>query len=776
MNDGGRDSPGIDVAHGRSPEPEPVTHPPPKTPLRTWVFLVGLLGAFAALYTLLSQLRFEEFYAGNWDLGLNMQLLWTNTHGYVLFETADYETALANSFLYVHPAYVALPLSYVYLEAPNATTLFAIQGIAVAASGVPIFFAARARRVPDWAIFAGLSLYLLSFPVLSALLFDFHWEAFLPVELLCTYYLWNRGRYVWALVPAAVGFVTLEVFGALLLGLVLYFSYPRFVGLAKGTGSFFSRLKIEGSKSLPLVGLLAFAVAGYFVVNSLLPQLLLPNLTGAVPVYPPRAPGVYFLGVYWWGVTASTIVPRLSYWFLLFAAFGFLPLLFRQRLLILSLPWFLYTVIMVPYPSYTQFGFQYALIAVGPLGLATVEGLGDLSRIVLSTRSSVTRWSWLALPVPFLVSGWAASRGLLTFSPTGVWVATAVGVATLAVYLSVRLLRSRLRAAEPSDPRPNRRFRLGRTVPPLVVPVLILLLVVGNYGMSPLNSANFPGPGAGGYSFTYRPSPVFDHMSDVVARIPSNALVVASDNLFPFVTNNPHAYSLLWYPATPPNFPFNASHLPDDVLLSTSEWFVPGFLNAQLLNSSEYGLSIMLYSTPFYPGSVYLFQRGFTGTPTVVEVSPFADHQVFCPDQLALGPSGVRQPEVGSPCGDIIRSEPAANLSGSGPSIWYGPYITLIPGNYSVTFLLRGATSGAEPPGSSILVMDASQTGGPYWYYLPISSDAVSPTTWTNVTLHFNLSLPAPNSEFRGYLGGVTVNGTFEPGNVSLAEIVLNRT
>lgn len=744
-------------------------------PLRVWIGLVSLLGAFVVVYSLLSQLRYQEFFAGNWDLGLNMQLLWTNTHGHLLFETADYEIALANSFLYVHPTYIAIPLSYAYLAAPSATTLFVLQALAIAASGVPIFLSARERHLPDWAILCGVGLYLSSFPILSALLFDFHWEAFIPVELLSTYYLWNRGRYWWALLPAALGLLTLEVFPVLLAGLLLYFAYPRFFAVVRARGPVLARLRSEWSRSAPLVGLLLFAVVGYLVVRALLP-LVLPAITGAAPVFPPPAPGVYFLGVYWWGISAATVAPRLLYWLLLFAAFGFLPLLFRQRLLILTIPWFLYSVVMAPYPAYTQFGFQYAFLAVGPLGLATVEGVNDLARIVSSMRSSLVRWGWLLLPVPFLVAAWADSTRLLYTSQVGVWIVLAVGASVVAIYLSLRIFGPEHPDSSPANPPPKRReVARARTVSMVIVAIL-LILAAGNFAMSPLNTENFPGSGAAGYSFNYQSSPVYPHMSEVVARIPSNAYVVASDNLFPFVANNPNAYSLLWFPGTPTYFPFNASHLPEDVLLSTSEWFVPGFLSEALANSSVYGLRSFLYSVPFYPGSIYLFQLGYKGPPTVTEVSPYADHQVYCPDRLALGASGVRLPEAGTPCGNIIQSRPAANLSGSGPTIWYGPYVTLLPGNYSVTFLLRGETSGAEPPGSSILVLDASQGGGPYWYYLPISSTQVSPTTWTNVTLHFQLTEPAPNSEFRGYLGGVEVNGVFQPGNISLAEIILDRT
>lgn len=741
---------------------------------RTWLALVCLVGAFAGVYALLSQVRFEEFYAGNWDLGLNMQLLWTNTHGHVLFETADYEFALANSFLYVHPTYVAIPLSYVYLGAPSPTTLFVIQGIAVAASAIPIFFAARVRHVPDWAILLGLCLYLLSFPLISALLFDFHWEALVPVELLSTYYLWDRGRYWWALLPATFGLLTLEVFPVLLVGLVFYFAYPRFFALARDTGTIFHRLRAEWSKSAQLVGLLLLAAVGYLAVHELLP-LALPMVAGPAPAFPPRAPGVYYFGVYWWGVSASSVAPRLLYWLLLFAAFGFLPLFFRQRLLILSLPWFLYSALMVPYPFYTQFGFQYSFLAVGPLGLATVESLNDLALAVASMRSWLARAGWLLLPVPFLISAWVDSRGLLYTGGVGFWVGLIAGAVAVAIYVALRVIGPKFRDSGTSKWNSKRWGRARAQTVSMVIAAILLTLAVTNVAMSPLNSTNFPSPGPPGYNFNYEPSAVYAHMPDLVAKIPSNAYIVASDNLFPFVANNPNAYSLLWDAANPPHFPFNSSNLPEDVLLSTSQWFVPEFLSERLFNSSQFGIRMFLYSSAFYPGSIYLFQLGYKGPPTVVEVTPFADHQVFCPDRLSLGPSGVRRAEAGTPCRTVIQSRPAANLSGSGPTIWYGPYVTLIPGNYSVTFMLRGETSGAEPYGSSILVMDGSQSGGPYWYYLPISSEKVSSTSWTNVTLYFNLTEPAPNSEFRGYLGGVNVNGVFQPGNISLADIVLDR-
>ena len=757
-----------------TPASEPAGQTRPTSPIgRTWIPFFALLAGFAVFFSILSQLRYEEFYAGNWDLGINMQLLWTNTHGHLLFDSGDYEFSQANSFLYIHSAYLAIPISYAYREAPTATTLFVLQALVVVSSATPILLSARERRVPDWAILCGIGLYFVSFPVISALLFDFHWEAFVPAELLWTYFLWNRRRYWWALVPAGLGLVTLEVFPFLILGLVLYFGYPRLVGLVRGSQGLIGRFRIELRRSVPVLCLLLFAVVGYLAIYSI-GTYILPLVAGPAPTFPAQtAPS--FLSFYLWGVSGSTVGSRLLYWSLLLASFGFLPLFFRQRLLLLSLPWFVYSVVMSPYGSYTLFGFQYPFLAVGPLALGFVEALGELYCRLSSSRSQLARWVWLALPLPFLVAALADARALLVSDPLGLLVGLVLVLTVMAAYLSLRLIGRRSESPNISDHSRTSPSRVARDSGVAAVVVIVLLVGAGNLVFSPLNPGNFVGPGEAGYSFTYSPSPLYGHMAAVTAEIPSGASVVASDNLFPFVANNPRAFSLRWTPEAPPIFPFNSTHLPDDVLLSTSQWFVPGFLNSALQNSSLYGLSTVLYSTSWYPGSVFLFQRDFTGVPVVIEVSPYLNHRVICPSELALGPSGRVSPEANTPCGEVVRSEPAANLSGNGPTIWYGPYITLLPGNYSITFLLRGETSDGETPGSSILVMDGSESGGPYWYYLPIGSDTVSPTAWTNITLRFNVTAPAPNAEFRGYLGGVIVDGQFTPGNISLAEIVVNR-
>lgn len=732
---------------------------------RAFALLAVLTAAATLAYSAACWIRYEEFFAGNWDLGINMQLLWTNTHGYLLFETGDYEFARANSFFYVHPTYIAIPISYLYEFAPSAGTLFVLQGAAVASSIIPLYLIGRQARVPGWLLYAGLGVYLVSLPILAAILFDFHWEAFIPAEFVWTFYLFDRGRYWWAALPAALGLTTLEVFPVLLVGMVGYFAYPWVRAYLRGPRKDFAQVwsALKGPVR-PIVGLLGFAVIGYFVLGAIQVHVM-PLVTGLSPSYPSAGPNS-FLGLYWWGASLSNIGSRLLYWFLLFACFGFLPLLCRQRLLILSAPWALYTVLMNPNFVYSRFGFQYSLIAVGPIAIGFIVGLTLVAQTdVSSIRKRFQSPGWFLLLLPVLFGSVTSSVAMITAGPAGQWIGFGCGAAVLAVYLTLHYAPRNAR--EPRD-----RFsefgiarRRGRELAKLAVVGSVIVLVGSNIALSPLNPSNFLGRGEGGYSFTFSPSPSYGYMAELVGHIPAGAPVVVSDNLFPFVANNPRAYSLLWFPGVPTYFPFNRANLPEYVLLSTSQWFaVPTFLDSVLFNESVYGIIMTLYSSIWYPGSVYLFKLGYSGSTDVVQVTPFPAKTILCGNDFSLGPSGVIVPASGTSCGSIVESQPPSNLSGNNLTIWYGPYSTLIPGNYTVTVSLEGELSAPGPDNTPILVMTANAQGTSYWYYAIISANQLASTHWTNFTYHFQLTQPHPQAEWRGYLAGPTVEGQSVPG------------
>jgi len=749
------------------------------SPLIPWPSLAvlgGLIAAASAAYALASWLRFEEFFAGNWDLGINMQLLWTNTHGYLLYEAGDYESARANSFLFVHPTYIAIPISYLYELSPTAGVLFGLQSVVFASSIIPLYLIGRQSNVPARLLYAGLGIYLASLPVLAGILFDFHWEAFIPAEFLWTYYLWNRGRYWWAALPATLGLLTLEVFPVLLVGLVAYFAIPLVSAFRASTSRNLRTLWMAlRGPALPLVGLLGLAATGY-VVLSLVSHHLLPSVTGIGPSFSPPGPNS-LLGITWWGISADDVGARLLYWFFLFAAFGFLPLLYRQRLLVLSAPWAIYTVLMTPNFAFTRFGYQYSLIAVGPIAIGFIEGLGLLTLATSSDlRHRIRSPGWFLLLVPVLVVSLTSSVMIITAGPEGQWLGFACGGTLFAGCLVLTGVIPRPRWKRRRVPIFQLTKRKSGELARVALISSVVLLVGSNIALSPLDPSNFLGRGEGGYSFTYTPNPSYPYMSALIERIPADASVVASNNLFPFVANDPRAYSLFWYHATPQQFPFDDSHPPMYVLLSTSQWFVPGFLDKMLYDPSAFGLVEMLYSSIWYPGSIYLFQLGYSGTTDVVQVNPFPAKTILCGSDFALGPAGAVVPSTGTPCGAIVESRQASQVVANGAAIWYGPYITLLPGNYAVTISLEGFVGGQGTGNEAILVLNANALGTDYWFDSVVRASELSTTHWTNFTYRFQLSEPHPDAEWRGYLEQLTVNGQIIPENVQLNFIEIDYT
>lgn len=55
-------------------------------------FLAVIIPIAVFVMVSISYIRYLDFYTSNWDLGLEMQMLADNFHGYILYEAADFET------------------------------------------------------------------------------------------------------------------------------------------------------------------------------------------------------------------------------------------------------------------------------------------------------------------------------------------------------------------------------------------------------------------------------------------------------------------------------------------------------------------------------------------------------------------------------------------------------------------------------------------------------------------------------------------------------------
>jgi uncharacterized membrane protein len=97
----------------------------------------------------------------------------------------------------------------------------------------------------------------------------------------------------------------------------------------------------------------------------------------------------------------------------------------------------------------------------------------------------------------------------------------------------------------------------------------------------------------------------------------------------------------------------------------------------------------------------------------------------------------------------------------SSGTLWYGPYATLYPGHYNVTFLVRGEATGGE------LALQATSDYGKYYLATStVAGSSLSPSSWTPVTLSFDVNSTQQFVEFRGFAMGW--NGSVELANVTV--------
>jgi uncharacterized membrane protein len=552
--------------------------------------LLAFVGIYIAGTIYLSNLRLEEFSTSNWDLGIFQQAFWSTFHGHPLYEAGDWEACGCTSLLEVHPGIVLFLFVPFYAAAPTPLTLFAIQSTAAGAAALPLYGIGLRVFGRPWPSLGFATVYLVSAALITANMYDFHLELFLPLEISLLFYCWLTARYRLGLIAALFALNTIEVAPFLVGFLALYFLLPPlrplFRGLARELRAPAGRLRgVLGGLGRVLRqswatragryawGLLFVAVLAYpllrlfewYFLPAVLPPAPLPPLGASYSPGPIGGLGLAFVGDFW-----GNLGHKAQFWFLMVALFGFLPL-FAPRVLLLELPWFVFTL-QAPQIAWSTLGFQYTAIAVMPLAIASIYGADNFVRRFL----------------PWLRRRWSGSSN-----------------------------RSG-RFARVTDSLRPRRFRLpapgGRGAMGVAV-AFFAIVVVANLAVGPLNPGRqtVSGP-LPGFNLQYTPPPGYDAANRLASTIPANGTLLASSNLFPLVANRLNAYALLWIPTPPNQLPFDPAHPPDYLFLSSDQLYaLPPWLSVDLLHR-DYGLVAEIDFTPV--GSIYLFEAGYDGPAT----------------------------------------------------------------------------------------------------------------------------------------------------------------
>ena len=611
--------PGNDTREAEPPSsatPAPIaTAPvdPSSSPKRPPWALLAFIVVFVAVVTAISELRYEALLGTTWDLGIYQQALWSAGHGGPFYEAADYETGGFGSFLQVHSAFILYLLAPAYRAWPNPLLLFTVQAAVVGLGALPLYYLALARGTTSRRALGLAVLYLAWAPAIDGALHDFHIEAFVPLTYLTVTYLWTSRRYLLGAVAFVVAIATMEVLPVLLafLGLLLIAERvgPHLWPLLQGKW----RGLVRDRDLLAGVGLVIASAISYYFLLELRTELLAAWF--GFPAFPSLSVG-YVIGGTPAGLQLSFanlpafFFQKVSYWLVLFALVGFLPVA-RARGLLLVAPWIGFTLLTAN-GNYTILGFQYGLVAAGPMFAAAAWAL------------------------PYLPAARPASVPAATLAPVA-WT------------------------------RWRRRIDGNRYAVAAIALVGLNLLLTPFGGL-----VGNAGPGLN-YSIGQDLPPASAGAFALAGLVPPTAPVLASDLLFPLVANDPHAYSLHWLPYPTLLMPFNRTALPPYVLLAEGRLgSVPPWLVATLYNTSDFGVRGVAWGTP--DGTALLFQAGYSGPTSSWGAAP-PGVQSFRPDSLAI-PEGEGQvvADPTSPAGESIVTLPdAVGLVWDGPHVDLGP-------------------------------------------------------------------------------------------------------
>ncbi|MFC6732991.1 MULTISPECIES: DUF2079 domain-containing protein [unclassified Haladaptatus] len=235
-----------------------------------------------------------------------------------------------------------------------------------------------------------------------------------------------------------------------------------------------------------------------------------------------------------------------------------------------------------------------------------------------------------------------------------------------------------------------------------------------------------------------QPFPVIDDhtrtLDAAIATVPEDATLVTQNNIYPHVANRPGAsfiispYEIEVYQAA------YGVLTPEYVLYdSQSKW-------ARVVEDTFVDRLDGEYSLYRYEDGIWVFKRGYDGQATTITsgepLSWFAGtERRYDAQTLSVG-SGTQVE------GTIV--------GGGGPpgeAIWYGPYETLAPGIYTVTYrvFVAGETTG------SVARLDV--VGGED--HRVLTRKTVMPANrWQEVTTTFTLTRPQSKVEFRGHSTG----------------------
>jgi len=173
-------------------------------------FGLGILILIYALYfTAAGFLRFDNFYAGRFDLGNMDQVVWNTIHGRI-FQLTDPNGINIISRLAFHADFLLILISPLYLIWSNPKMLLLLQTVVLGAGAVFVFLLAK-DLLKNKKISLLISFAYLMYPALEySNIYDFHAVTLATTFLLAAFYFIKKRKYLWFTIFLIIAALTKE--------------------------------------------------------------------------------------------------------------------------------------------------------------------------------------------------------------------------------------------------------------------------------------------------------------------------------------------------------------------------------------------------------------------------------------------------------------------------------------------------------------------------------------------------------------------------------------
>ena len=290
-----------------------------------------------------------------------------------------------------------------------------------------------------------------------------------------------------------------------------------------------------------------------------------------------------------------------------------------------------------------------------------------------------------------------------------------------------------------------------RKLPIVVFAVMCVVLLSGcslSFSVDPIAPDAFYHPA--GIFPMYRTPDIGTSTTAVVylsEHINKSATILTQNNLFPFFSTFIHSYSTPWSPGVNFSTADNFQYIVGDY---GNGWVYSSYGNEPSISATiQKDLTNGTYGVYAEGGTVIAIKKHYSGSP--VFYSPLS--KSYTPERLNI--------DYGT-----IQSNGTLQVTNAVHSfMWNGPYVTFLPGLYSMVFEL-----GIQNLSKGNLTIDVTSAGGMNMLFTKTfygNATSVNGEGFFSVTANVTATLPLTDVEFRGY-------GNFT-GTVYLKEIMVNQ-